>query len=354
MESSFRNLHYSRNRFTVIKLFLLLFVCVSCATNENPNYDIQFTRSHAAKSSTFWQSTGYAKKGILKKIYPAPKNLLQLLKRKPLVGSIKPYKPSQKAAIWAQKAIRELPHSFLNKVNPKLVGIFFVSGLKQYAITEYILGPDEQPLGAMIILDKKVLQVKANSFATMRAKSAFDFPDSDFDLVVQAAPSGKDSYKFGFQLILIEQMAKLLSIGETVHPPWDRQPSKELHPLDYSFSKISWTLTEEEDDYTLKNERQFPQRANIQLFHRSKKIDPKFSTSIYNALEKYSFANLPSVTSPSQDFAQSITTYIYTRLLGRPYIVGVKEKGRLVKRFAPCWTKPVCSKKEKIIRELVH
>ena len=336
-------------------LFVVGFLTLSsCVSNENPEFDLSLTRSHPAKLSSYWQSSNYSKKSLLQKIYAANPQLLSLLKRKPLVGSVKSYKPTAKAIAWMQRSIRELPHSFLKKINPKLVGIFLVSGLKDYALTEYIVGPDEQPLGAIVFLDKKALNMKANKFATQRANSVFDLPDEDYKISVFAAKKNLDSYKAGFQLILTEQLARVISIGATVHPPWDRNPSKQLHPLDYSFAKISWRLNESEDDYQLTMESKFPFRKQIGLLHRSQKLDPRFAVSIYKSLEKYSFSTIAAVTSPSQDFVQSVTTYIHTRLLGRPYVVVLQEGGRVVKRFSPCWTQPACSKKEKIIREMVH
>ena len=340
--------------FTSLLFVLSALALSSCVSNENPEFDLSLTRSHPAKLSSYWQSSNYSKKSLLKKIYAANPQVLSLLRRKPLVGNVESYRPPAKAIAWMQRSIRELPHSFLKKINSKLVGIFLVSGLKDYAITEYIIGPDEQPLGAIVFLDKKALNIKANKFATLRANSVFDLPDEDYRISVLAAKKNQDSYKAGFQLIVTEQFAKVISIGATVHPPWDRNPSKQLHPLDYSFAKIGWRLNESEDDYQLAMESKFPMRNQIGLFHRSQKLDPRFAVGIYKSLEKYSFSTIAAVTSPSQDFAQSVTTYIHTRLLGRPYLVVLQESGRVVKRFSPCWTQPACSKKEKIIREMVH
>lgn len=339
-------------RMVIGLLLLSAFLGSSCSKELDPSLDLEYTKLHPIKSNSFWRTSYYSSKKAHLKIYAADAKILSLLARKPTVGKVKSATLSSKEKSFVEQAVKELPKAVSDKMNKQLIGIYFVQGLPEMGLTEYVLGPDLQPLGALVVLDKSLLGLSASKYATKRARSAFE-NDGDFGIQVAAGFKGQDGAKEGLQLALLEQFGKVLSVSTQAHPPWDRPAEKPFHPLDYPFSKISWTL-DAEGDYMLRKGPRIDYRNAIRFFKHSKRVSQSKIVNTYKVLAKHGFSNIAAIQSPSEDFAQSFATFVHMRLLARPYLVKVSDQSREVLRFTPCWTKPVCAKREKYIQELLR
>ena len=348
---NYRNYLNNRNYRKLVYLGCWLFLSMGCITSGNEGYDFEQLKGHPVKQRTYWSQLSAEKRSILQKVIKPNADVMRLVRDKMGSKRIKPVGLDEDQRRSVTRAMRELPHSLLRKTNERLIAIFFVDGLRgRKAFTEYVLGADEQPTGAFVVLDTSILRTGVNQYLTRREASAFDLKNSR--LAVYAAPPGEDSPKLGFQFALLEQLAHVLSIGENQHPLWDRQPGRLEHPSGFVFSKRDWSL-DRDGRFITRFDRNFPQRRKIDFYERGGRLSGTEMIETYRSLYKDHFASLKAARTPHDDFAQSVATYVHMRLLGRPYQVVASEKNGSPVSFRPCWGEPACSHKERLLRQVL-
>lgn len=246
-------------------------------------------------------------------------------------------------------AIAELPPLVKALVDRKLVGIYFIRDLGGTGLTDYARGGWFSRDAGFIVLDVEVLTKQtANVWATWKENTPFK-ADAAFKLEAVIENADSDNRKNAIQYILLHELGHILSIGENIHPRWDRPPSSvEKFP----FARLSWEYSDGEKRYGSVFDQQFPSRKNVAYYFGAKLAGASmFGT--YNELLTTNFPTLYAATQPGDDFAESFVSYVHTVIQKRPWEIRMYADGKLTKTVGSCWEEPRCAAKRKVLEEIL-
>jgi hypothetical protein len=289
------------------------------------------------------------------KMEPAFDDLVEFLKKDNEVNGYtdvpEPAKPTKDFLRDFKKAIRSIPKAFREPVNAQLEGIFFVNHLGSTAYTESVADPDGQARAGFTVFDVGALQRKANEWATWKESTAFG-PGTHLRVTIERASNNTRSAAIEF--ILIHELSHVFALGRGLHPDWRTFAEPESYP----FSGLSWVTSEAggRQAYASRWDLDFQLRKGIKFYVDSPKKNPASAAfDTYRQLKKTDFATLYAATSPFDDFAESMTTYLHTVIEHRPYEVQVLDrKGGTRVRLRSCWTEKRCAQKRKFLEGLLH
>jgi hypothetical protein len=303
----------------------------------------------------FWKVA--LEKPLERRIGPAPAELATYLALDNIVQGI-PIAPqsmsvSDDVLDDVKAALAELPPTVRQMLSDNLVGIHFVRGLGGTAFTDYVAGDSTHEAAAFVVLDMEVLGSHlANSWATWKENSPF-MAHPRFRLEVELERQDGNTRKNAIQYILLHELGHVLSIGRTLHPPWQLPVSADRPPRDYAFSKLSWKLNEAGTGYTSMFEAEFSRRKDV-VFYFGARLGADQMASAYEQLEHTNFVTLYGATAPVDDFADAFASYVHTVLMGRPLEIRILQDEQLVKTYRSCWAETRCAEKRKVIEQLLQ
>lgn len=301
----------------------------------------------------FWKAS--LEKPLEQRIGPAPAELVNYVALDNNVQGI-PNVPqsmpvSDDVLDDVKAALAELPLAVRQLLSDNLVGIHFVRDLGGTAFTDYVAGDATHAAAGFVVLDMEVLgNHRANSWATWKESSPF-IADPQFRLEVKLEREDGDTRKNAIQYILLHELGHVLSIGRTLHPPWQLPVSIDRPPSNYDFSRLSWKLNEAGTGYASLFEGEFPRRKDV-VYYFGATLGAEQMVPVYEQLEQTNFATLYGATAPVDDFADAFASYVHTVLMGRPFEIRIFQQGRAVKIYSSCWTEARCSEKRKVIERL--
>ena len=249
-------------------------------------------------------------------------------------------------------AFAELPAEVKKLASKKLAGIYFVNDLGGTGYTDDIDNGKSGAGAGFIVLDIDVLsKSSANTWATWKERTPF-VSDHRYRLDTRIETEERDNRKNAIQYILLHELGHIFSIGEKVHPQWGQSGGK--IPLDrYPFSLLSWEYGDRNDStYPSRFEARFPLRKNI-VYYFGAKLNSNQMSMVYDQLEGTNFPTLYAATSPGDDFAESLVSYVHTIMLKRPLEISIYRDGRIVKIYTSCWEEVRCAEKRRFMENFL-
>jgi len=167
--------------------------------------------------------------------------------------------PCAEFAIDIQDAIAELPTSLKRKLHAKLLGVFVAAGLDSSAITDVIVYPNGDLIGAFVVIDIDVFFNRtANEWATWKENNPFA-TDGAIRLELKIAEDAQNdrgaSEKPGLQpgvthrkavtqYILLHEFGHVVAADSHLLPNWwEEAPGSAENP--YPFLDLGWQLSED-------------------------------------------------------------------------------------------------------------
>lgn len=250
-------------------------------------------------------------------------------------------------------AIADLPAEIWNLPGQRLLGIYFVENLGGTGYTDYVLDRNAKPVAAYMVFDAAILaRSKANAWATWKENTPFK-TGSGYALDARIEADGDDNRKNAIQYILLHELGHVLSVGTTIHPPWNIEPRDVAASATYPYSDLSWQIDRKANKYRSLFDARFPQRTST-VYYFGAKLSADAMVSTYANLENTNFPSLYAATSPGDDFAEAFASYVHVVLMHRPWQIRISHAGKVVKVVNACWGELRCAKKQEILRGLVE
>jgi hypothetical protein len=308
--------------------------------------------SHAARKLATWHPA--LARPLVERVEPAPPAIVEYLRWDNAMNGYSevPTAAQVPATFIAEvkAALADLPLEVNLLFADKLAGVFLVEDLGGTGYTELIANEAGHAVAGFIVLDAGVLQGRrANEWATWKERSPFK-PDADWELDARIETDTQDSRRNAIQYILLHELGHVLSIGNDLHPPWDRAPTEAGAPDDFRFSRLAWRLDGNRHVSTF--EADFPLRADV-VYYFGAKLPASAMQDVYAQLRKTNFPSLYAATRPGDDFAESFASYVHTVLMQRPWEIVVRRGGHDVAVFKACWDEPRCAGKRKVLESLL-
>lgn len=346
-----------------LAIFILLLDCSlillsGCSTSsKQQRLDLEKKiKNHQAIKISFWRK--YQAKKLEEKIYRPPKKLIEYLH----LSNQRDHFDERPVAIKltgrklenVKNALREIPVVIKQKINDKLIGIFFVNDLGGSGFAEVVFDDKRHPVKGFMVFDAKVLlEKKANQWASWKESSPFrKTKGCQIEAVVEHKKDNNPQN--AFQYIFLHEAGHVITIDTNIHPSWftDLKPDKKID--DYPFMNVSWKSYHKKR-YHSNYDDIFPERKKVRYYYWEKShYDCHKAKYLYDKLEKTDFVTLYATQDPYEDFAESFVTYVHLIMMKKPFKINIREKGKIIKHFNLCWDEARCQQKRKILEMFLH
>jgi hypothetical protein len=314
----------------------------------------QASRDHAVRRLDFWK--GALDQPVLARVGVAPPALVDYLTLQNMLGGYpqRPKPATLDAAFLADlnDAIEDLPPQVWRLFVDRLAGIYLLDDLGGTGFTDVVADAVGRPAAGFIVLDAAVLgRLSANAWATWKEGTPFK-PRDGYALAARIEAAAGDNRRNAIQYILLHELGHVLSIGDTIHPPWDVDPRDVPASVTYPFFNLSWIIDRQANRYAALPDADFPQRRNV-AYYFGPKLDATDMVPTYANLERTNFPSLYAATHPGDDFAEAFASYVHVVLQRRPWQVLIYKDGALQKEFVACWDEPRCAAKRGLLEQMV-
>ena len=314
----------------------------------------QAIRNHAVGRVDSWQAD--LARPLNDRVGVAPPRLIEFLTLDNMVQGF-PQRPQPavlEPAFLAdvKAAIEELPPQVWRLFQQRLIGVYFVENLGGTGFSDAVTDAAGNRVAGYIVLDAAVLRpLKANAWATWKEGTPFK-PKAGHALTARIEADASDNRKNAIQYILLHELGHVLSIGNTIHPPWEIDPKEVPASAQYPFFDLSWTVDRRANRYTSLFDKDFPQRRDV-VYYFGAKLAAAEMAATYSNLERTNFPTLYAATRPGDDFAEAFASYVHVVLQRRTWEITISRDGKPVKIFRPCWDEPRCAAKRKVLERIV-
>lgn len=309
-------------------------------------------RAHPARSLPFWSAA--MARPLQERIGVGGDELVDYLTIDNIANGYpqRPRKPSPDPAFLAEMraAIVELPVPVKRLLERSLAGVYLIEDIGGTGFTDEVHDASGKAGAGFIVLDPSVLRAHtANSWITWRENTPFK-PDARHTLAARIAPSAADHRKGAIQYILLHELAHVISIGAKLHPSWAMPPDQVGPTAAFPYFELSWRV--EQGRYASRFDEGFAERRNV-VYYFGPRLEAAQMKAAYEGLERTNFATLYSATHPGDDFAEAFANYVHVVMMGKPFEIAIREGGRPVKAYRPCWDEARCAAKRRMIEALL-
>lgn len=225
-----------------------------------------------------------------------------------------------------EQAFAILPPLYKKVLKEHLKSISFMDNMPNTALTSPIETGDSTKQ-FNITFRAGIFNETISEWATWKEKTIFNNPtNSGFEILIDA---GKLD---AIQYVLLHEATHVLDavLNLASHP--DKKDSLEIPTV---LTRDIWSKMN-------KPIAKFTNPLLENTRFRSGKVQPISSApEIYNALKKTPFPSLYGMASWHEDIAELLSIYHLTNKLKQPFVVTVKEKGKIVATFEPMKNKLV-------------
>lgn len=324
----------------------------ACPQGQRECY-VRLMENHDIKRASFWKPLMV--KPIAERIRAAPQSVVQFLAYDNLANGYpnKPRQPNLSPEFMADvmKAYNGIPEKIRRKVEPRLVGIFFVEDLGGTGFTDVVYSDDGRGNVGFIALDPAVLtRHTGNAWSTWKDGTPFK-PDGRWKLESRIAADGQDDRVAAIQYILLHEIAHVLALHAGVHPSWALKPSEVGSTRGFEFFNLSWLVAG--NRYASKFDVTFQKRKDI-AYYFGARLEGQEMVKTYESLEKTNFPTLYAATHPGDDFAESFVNYVHVVMMGKPFEVRLSQDGRVAKTYKACWGEARCAAKRAYLEQFLR
>ncbi|WP_345796828.1 hypothetical protein [Castellaniella sp. MT123] len=235
-------------------------------------------------------------------------------------------------------AIAELPVSLREKLEFKLLGIFFMSGLDSSATTGVIAYPNGDLIGAFVVIDTHVfLSQTANEWATWNENHSFlDKGTGTVQLDVKIVEDAADNRTAAMQFILLHEFGRVMAAESDLLPNWWEEAP--FRKGSYPFLDLGWAFDQQGKIQPV-HQQDFLLRQGAK-FHEQGKLPASDIRLIYQGLAATFFPTLRASASVHEDFVESFATYVHVVLLKKKWEVTLRDGDTIIEQYSDFWASP--------------
>ncbi len=225
-----------------------------------------------------------------------------------------------------EQAFAILPPLYKKVLREHLQSISFMDNMPNTALTSPIETGDSTKQ-FNITFRAGILNETISEWATWKEKSVFDTTNNSA-LSVQIEAGKLDA----IQYVLLHEATHVVDAVLNFSPKAEKVDSLVVHT---AFTKNIWRL------FNIPSAK-FTNSILEKTRFRSGKVQPVATApAIYKSLKKTPFPSLYGMASWYEDIAELITIYHLTHQLKQPFVIAVKEEGKVIATFEPMKNKLV-------------
>ncbi len=250
-----------------------------------------------------------------------------------------------------RRMIAGLPRAVRDLASRYVVALYLLEKDFGTGTTEAVRGRNGDWSYGYIALNLTALQRTANGWGSWKESSAFR-PEEGHQIRMVLEHPAQDTQQAAIRFIFLHELGHVLGLGLKAHGFWDAEkllPATEHSP----FVRRSWRG----DGHGKMVPRQpGPHRWFSKLhFYRFEKGDLYLSSAekVYRALAASNFPSLYGTTNLYDDFAEAFAIYTHTRILAKPYRVGILRGGKERFVYRSCIQTGGCPKKVEYLQALL-
>ncbi|MEO8849643.1 MAG: hypothetical protein ABI440_13570, partial [Casimicrobiaceae bacterium] len=240
-------------------------------------------------------------------------------------------------------AITGIPIAVLCKLDPRLLGVFFMTGLGCSAVTDVIALANGELIGAFVVVDVDAfLERRANDWATWKENTPF-VPAPDIRLETRIAEPEHDNRKSALQYLLLHEFGHVLTAGAGLLPDWWLEQRLIEPTAQHPFLALGWEVNADREIRPVAGE-DFALRSQV-VYYATPQLSGNDIPGIFEALQKTAFPTLYAATNVYDDFAECFATYVHTKLLDKPHLTCVRRGGASILTLTGFWASERCRRK---------
>ncbi len=263
---------------------------------------------------------------ILSRVKQAPDFVVGFWNKTDKVTNYSAYMPTQKEMRMIGDYMEKLPRRHKEVLQKRLIAIYFIHNLQGSGATDYVLD-EKSNIYTVMLFNPDTLKTDLSKWLTYRENTCFIRNALDVKIEVNCGT------KFtGFIYALIHEATHVVDYVESYTPYAEKhiQLIKRVKTTATSFTGNTWV-----DPTTPLPQYDFQMRKNIAFYSVQPKIEISDAVRIYEQLLETPFASLYGSMSWAEDFAEFVTFYHLTQVLGQPYEIRYSENQGQIRTFRP-------------------
>jgi hypothetical protein len=238
-----------------------------------------------------------------------------------------PYIPSEEEAAVIQSNLSILPPSYLENLQKRLVGIYFINNWIGSGITDYVLDSDNEVF-TFIIVNPETMRNDISEWITYKESSCF-LPNGQEDSSITITVDCGNEYS-GLAYVLLHETSHIMDFVHHYTPYVMAELGQSVSETD--FVRGTWMdyyNPVQDADFILREDITFYGKDNGPLIHASQ------ASELYQALGKTPFVSLYGSQNWVEDFAEYYTWYYFTAQLHQPYRIIISRDGMTEMIYEP-------------------
>ena len=251
-----------------------------------------------------------------------------------------------------RKVVRELHPALRSLAERYLTAVYMVEDDWGTASTDAVRGPRGEHRFAYIVLNLTALGRAANAWATWKENSTFRPGQGEISLKLIIEADANDDREGAVRFIFIHELGHVIGLGLRAHPSWEKE-KRPRPPGGYPFVNISWPR-QKGKGYLSRWKERFP-GLHKTAFYKFDQAPLALSQAreMYETLAVTDFPSLYGSSNLWDDFAEAFAIYVHTRLLGKPYLVELREPGKPLLVHRSCIQTGACPRKAAFLKKML-
>ena len=307
-----------------ISLIIVILVLFSCHNSPRAKLlrDIAATPAKNLQSYEFDSAST-----VVSRVRCAPGFVLNFWNTTDKTSDYSSYTPTQDELRMIGDYLRKLPGHYQEVLQQRLVAIYFINNLRGSGVTDYILDA-QGGVYTIMLFNPNALKTDLSKWLTYRENTCFIRNAADVSIDINCGAEYT-----GFLYALVHESTHVVDYVESYTPYIETNIKiiKEVKVTSTAFTRTTW-----KDLAAPLLPYDFSNRGNISFYgDNGPKINIADAGELYEHLVMTPFVSLYGSMNWAEDFAESMTFYHITHLLGQPYEIRYAKTGDQVRVFRP-------------------
>jgi hypothetical protein len=307
--------------FCLVIVFLSL---LSCHSNPRAKLLRTIAATPAKNLSSYKHDSTTT---VMSRVTVAPDFIVSFWNKTDKTNDYSSYAPTQVELRMIGDYLRKLPGYYQDVLQQRLVAIYFINNLRGSGATDYILDA-KGDIYTIMLFNPNTLKTDLSKWLTYRENSCFIKNDADVKIDINCGTEYT-----GFLYALVHESTHVMDYVQSYTPYIEKNIAliKEVKTASTPFTINAWR-----DLVVPLMSYDFPNRKDITFYgDGGPKINISDARELYEHLMGTPFVSLYGSMNWAEDFAESMTFYHITHMLGQPYEIRYAKSRDHVRVFRP-------------------
>jgi hypothetical protein len=310
--------------YKTFSLIIVVFSLLSCHSSPRAKLlsTIAETPAKNLQSYKFDRTSS-----VISRVTVAPGFILSFWNKTDKTNDYSSYAPTQDDLRMIGDYLGKLPGHYQDVLQQRLVAIYFINNLRGSGATDYILDA-KGDIYTIMLFNPNTLKTDLSKWLTYRENSCFIRTTVDVNIDINCGTEYT-----GFLYAFVHESTHVVDYVESYTPYVEKNIAiiKKVKATSTPFTKNAWSgLAVPLLSYD------YPNRKDITFYgDGGPKINISDARGLYEHLMVTPFVSLYGSMNWAEDFAETMTFYHITHMLGQPYEIRYSKSGDQAKVFRP-------------------